>query len=166
MYIELHASSAFSFLDGASLPEALVERAAALGYPALALLDRDGVYGAPRFHLAAKKAGLKAIVGAELTMATRGSSPRSSVPGPRSSILDPRSADQIFKLPVLIESPQGYKNLCRLLTMAKLRAPKGEGALTLDEIDGQTAGLIALGGRALLSGARVGVGGAGHPPPP
>jgi error-prone DNA polymerase len=86
MYIELHASSAFSFLDGASLPEALVERAAALGYPALALLDRDGVYGAPRFHLAAKKAGLKAIVGAELTIATRGSSPRSPVPGPRSSV--------------------------------------------------------------------------------
>ena len=68
MYIELHASSAFSFLDGASLPEALVDRAAALGYPALALLDRDGVYGAPRFHLAAKRAGLKAIIGAELTM--------------------------------------------------------------------------------------------------
>ena len=66
MYIELHASSAFSFLDGSSLPEALVERAAALGYSAIALLDRDGVYGAPRFHLAAKKAGLKAITGAEL----------------------------------------------------------------------------------------------------
>ena len=60
VYIELHASSAFSFLDGASLPEALVDRAAALGYPALALLDRDGVYGAPRFHLAAKRAGLEA----------------------------------------------------------------------------------------------------------
>ena len=68
MYIELHASSAFSFLDGASLPEALVDRAAALGYPALALLDRDGVYGAPRFHLAAKRAGIKAIIGAELTI--------------------------------------------------------------------------------------------------
>ena len=53
MYIELHAASAFSFLQGASLPEALVERAAALGYPALALLDADGVYGAPRFHKAA-----------------------------------------------------------------------------------------------------------------
>ena len=73
MYIELHAASAFSFLDGASLPEALVARAAALGYPALALLDRDGVYGAPRFHVAAKKAGLKAIIGAELTIAVRGS---------------------------------------------------------------------------------------------
>ena len=53
MYIELHAASAFSFLQGASLPETLVERAAALGYPALALLDADGVYGAPRFHKAA-----------------------------------------------------------------------------------------------------------------
>src|SRR5215831_10531091 len=72
-YVELHTSSAFSFLDGASLPEALVERAAALGYPALALLDRDGVYGAPRFHLAAKQAGIKAIIGAELTIGTRDS---------------------------------------------------------------------------------------------
>jgi len=68
-YIELHASSAFSFLDGASLPEALVERAAALGYPALALLDRDGVYGVPRFHKAAVAAGIKPIIGAELTIA-------------------------------------------------------------------------------------------------
>ena len=68
MYIELHASSAFSFLDGASLPETLIERAAALGYPSLALLDRDGVYGVPRFHRARHAAGLKAIVGAELTV--------------------------------------------------------------------------------------------------
>ena len=68
MYVELHAASAFSFLQGASLPEALVERAAALGYPAIALLDADGVYGAPRFHKAAKQAGLKAIIGAELTI--------------------------------------------------------------------------------------------------
>src|SRR5262245_8711592 len=68
MYIELHAASAFSFLQGASLPETLVERAAALGYPALALLDADGVYGAPRFHKAAQRAGLKAIIGAELTI--------------------------------------------------------------------------------------------------
>ena len=72
MYVELHAASAFSFLDGASLPEALVERAAELGYPALALLDRDGLYGAPRFHLAAKRVGIKAIIGAELTVAEPG----------------------------------------------------------------------------------------------
>ncbi len=67
-YIELHTSSAFSFLDGASLPGTLIDRAAELGYPALALLDRDGVYGAPQFYRAAKAAGIKAIVGAELTI--------------------------------------------------------------------------------------------------
>ena len=68
MFIELHCSSAFSFLEAASLPEVLIERAAALGYPALALVDRDGVYGAPRFHKAARAAGIKAIIGCELTM--------------------------------------------------------------------------------------------------
>ncbi len=67
-YIEIHAASAFSFLQGASLPEAIVDRAADLGYPALALLDRDGVYGAPRFHKAALAAGIKPIIGAELTI--------------------------------------------------------------------------------------------------
>ena len=67
-YIELHTASAFSFLQGASLPEALVDRAADLGYPALALLDRDGVYGAPRFHKAARAAGIRPIIGAELTI--------------------------------------------------------------------------------------------------
>ena len=72
MYVELHAASAFSFLQGASLPETLVERAAALGYPALALLDRDGVYGAPRFHKAALAAGIRPIIGAELTIGAGG----------------------------------------------------------------------------------------------
>jgi error-prone DNA polymerase len=140
MYVELHAASAFSFLDGASLPEALIERAAALGYPAVALLDRDGVYGAPRFHLAARRAGIKAIIGAELTMGIG-------------------TGASVFRLPVLIESREGYRNLCRLITRMKLRAPKGEGALTLDEIDGRAAGLIALVGRSALSGPRFGVGG-------
>jgi len=68
VYIELHAASAFSFLQGASLPEALVDRAAELGYSAIALLDRDGVYGIPRFHKAALAAGVRPIVGAELTV--------------------------------------------------------------------------------------------------
>ncbi len=67
-YIELHAASAFSFLEAASLPEALVDRAAELGYPAVALLDRNGVHGAPRFHKAALAAGLRPIVGAEVTI--------------------------------------------------------------------------------------------------
>ncbi len=67
MFIELHSRSAFSFLEGASLPEDLIARCAQLGMPAMALLDRDGVYGAPRFYMAAKKAGIKAHLGAEIT---------------------------------------------------------------------------------------------------
>src|SRR6185437_10568425 len=163
-YVELHAASAFSFLDGASLPEALIERAAALDYPALALLDRDGVYGAPRFHLAAKKAGLKAIIGAELTLSIEARRPTSDVResgicDPRFSVVGLRPSGSVLRLPVLVESPRGYKNLCRLLTTMKLGAPKGEGALTFEEIDGYASGLIVLGGRAMLSGARFGVGG-------
>ena len=68
VYIELHTSSAFSFLRAASLPETLIDRAATLGYPAVGLLDRDGVSGAPRFHKAALAAGLKPLIGAELTI--------------------------------------------------------------------------------------------------
>ena len=142
-YIELHTASAFSFLRGASLPEALVEEAARLEYPALALLDRDGVYGAPRFHKAAKAAGIKPIIGAELTIAP---------PSPRLGQGD-------WLLPVLCESAQGYRNLCKLITTMKLRAPKGEGALTLDELAGKTGGLVALVGRAALDTRWFGVGG-------
>src|SRR5678809_1214002 len=111
MYIELHTASAFSFLDGASLPEALIDQAARYGYSAIALLDRDGVYGAPRFHRAAIAAGLRPILGAELTL------------------------NASFRLPVLIESQEGYQNLCRLVTRMKMRAPKGEGSLTLADLD-------------------------------
>ncbi len=135
MYLELHTASAFSFLAGASLPETLIKRAADLGYPALALLDRDGVYGAPQLFRAAKAAGLKAIVGSELT-----------VRGP-------------WTLPVLVSSQTGYQNLCRLITQAKRDAPKGESRLTLEDLDGHTSGLIALVGRQALVAERHGVGG-------
>jgi error-prone DNA polymerase len=138
-YIELHTASAFSFLQGASLPESIVERAADLGYPAVALLDRDGVYGAPRFHKAAAAAGLRAIIGAELTVGNL--ELRSEKEGGQSNFL---------LLPVLCESPEGYRNLCRLITRMHLRAPKGEGALTLDDLEGSTAGLVALAGRRAL----------------
>src|SRR5271167_2876333 len=67
MYIELHSRSAFSFLEGASLPEDLVAACANLNMPAMALLDRDGVYGSPRFYMAGKKAKIKAHIGAEVT---------------------------------------------------------------------------------------------------
>jgi error-prone DNA polymerase len=145
MYIELHAASAFSFLQGASLPETLVERAAALGYPALALLDADGVYGAPRFHKAAKQVGIKAIIGAELTVKPQTPNPKFQIP--------------TWRLPVLVDTQEGYKNLCRLVTRMKMRAAKGEGALALDEFEGSTTGLIALAGRPILDVAHYGVGG-------
>jgi error-prone DNA polymerase len=144
-YIELHSASAFSFLQGASLPEALVDRAADLGYSALALLDRDGVYGAPRFHKAAVAAGLKPIIGAELTIGPAG--------------IGEAGGTGSWMLPVLCESQQGYQNLCRLITRMKLRAPKGEGALDLEELNGSTHGLVALVGRPALDGRRYGVGG-------
>src|ERR1700704_1926164 len=139
MYVELHASSAFSFLQGASLPEALADRAAALGYSAMALLDRDGVYGAPRFHKAALAAGVRPIIGAELTIAE---STKSEVRSTSDS--DFRLHDSNFLLPVLCESADGYRNLCQLITRMKMRAPKGEGALALEELDGCTAGLVAI----------------------
>jgi error-prone DNA polymerase len=145
-YVELHTASAFSFLQGASLPEALVDRAAGLDYPALALLDRDGVYGAPRFHKAASAAGIKPIIGAELTVAAR-------------HLSNGAGARPTFVLPVLCESAEGYRTLCRLITRMKLRAPKGEGALTLEDFEGHTRGLIALAGRATLDTHRFGVGG-------
>ena len=149
-YIELHTASAFSFLQGASLPEALVDRAADLGYSSIALLDRDGVYGAPRFHKAARAAGVRPIIGAELTIEGAGGAGKPGVAGKASGGGRP---GQSFALPLLCESAEGYRNLCRLITRMKLRAPKGEGALTLDELEGMTGGLIALAGRAALHGA-------------
>src|SRR4051812_45846202 len=145
-YVELHAASAFSFLQGASLPETLVERAAALGYPALALLDADGVYGAPRFHKAATQAGIKAIIGAELTIREAGRAGKAD-------------GAQEWRLPVLVESQAGYQNLCRLVTRMKMRAPKGQGALAIEELEGFTSGLVALAGRPMLNASRHGVGG-------
>ena len=132
-----------------------MERAAALGYPALALLDADGVYGAPRFHKAARQAGLKAIIGAELTIVTTSHIPHPASKNNRQSSV----ANHRWALPVLVESQEGYRNLCRLVTRMKLRAPKDADALTLDELEGSTAGLVALGGRALLDTRHYGVGG-------
>jgi len=160
-YIELHTSSAFSFLRAASAPETLVERAATLGYPAVALLDRDGVSGAPRFHKAALAAGLRPLIGAELTIETvaRNQVDRDITKSRTSIPESPAHEIATFHLPVLVSSQEGWRNLCRLLSRMKLRAPKGEGALGIDELDGFTTGLIALPGRALLSAERYGVGG-------
>ncbi|HSK08032.1 MAG TPA: error-prone DNA polymerase [Vicinamibacterales bacterium] len=165
MYIELHTASAFSFLDGASLPEALVDRAAEHGYPALALLDRDGLYGAPRFHKAATAAGIRPIVGAELTIASGQWPVDSGQRDKKTGDSGERAAGSRqppaagWSLPVLVASREGYQNLCRLVTRMKMRAPKGEGALALEDLDGATRGLVALVGREALCGSRHGVGG-------
>lgn len=121
-FVELHTRSAFSFLRGASKPEQLAQQAGALGMSALALCDRDGVYGAPRLFAAAKEHGLRAIVGAELTM------------------LDGTV------LPVLVANRTGYQNLCRLITRAKLRGTKTEAPVAWDDLQEFAEGLVCLTG--------------------
>jgi DNA polymerase III alpha subunit len=137
-YIELHARSAFSFLHGASTPEDLIAAGAELEIPAMALLDRDGVYGAPRFHMAAKKSGIKAHVGAEIAV--------SSFKFQVSSLKN----REVFYLPLLVRNRRGYQNLCRLTTLMKLRVPKhakpGECAVTRDELAAYAEGLVCLTG--------------------
>ena len=123
-YVELHARSAFSFLRAASLPEELAGAAAELGFAAMAVVDRDGLYGAPRFHFAAKKAGVRAHIGAEVTC-TDGT---------------------IY--PLLVRNRVGYRNLCHLITRMKLRAKKNEGAATREEIAEHAEGLVCLVGQA------------------
>src|ERR1700719_3277636 len=152
MYIELHARSAFSFLEGASLPEEMAGMCARYGMPAMALLDTDGVYGAPRFHLAAKKIGIKAHIGAEVTANL---SPHFSAPLRASS--DVAKGDQQlrtkgfsgalchrgeFRLHLLVSSRAGYQNLCRLITKMKLRAKKGEGSVHAEEVEEHAEGLV------------------------
>src|SRR5713226_3243068 len=162
MYIELHARSAFSFLEGASLPEVLITTCANLDMPAMALLDRDGVYGAPRFHMAAKKAGIRAHIGAEVTCEffspLRHKSIEKTISDCRFQIADlkTRKSKSIcnlqseicnsFRLPLLASSRAGYQNLCRLITKMKLRAKKGEGAARAEELQEHAAGLICLTG--------------------
>src|SRR5262249_2440147 len=119
MYIELHARSAFSFLEGASAPEQLIATGRQLQMPAMALLDRAGVYGAARFHLAAQNARIKAHIGAEVTCESF--SPR------RLSV--PLCLHGESRLPLLVATRSGHQNLCRLLTRMKLRAKKDEGAV-------------------------------------
>ena len=121
-YIELHAHSAFSFLEGASVPEELAGACAEFGMPAMALVDRNGLYGAPRFHMAARKAGVRAHIGSEITCASGRT------------------------YPLLAETREGYQNLCRLVTRMKLRSKKGEGAALPEEFGEFSEGLVCLTG--------------------
>src|SRR5881396_1797997 len=131
-YVELHCHSAYSFLDGASLPEELAVRAAELGYPALALTDHDGVYGSLEFAHAAKHFGVRPITGAELTL-TDGS-----------------------HVTLLVETQQGYANLCRLITAAHAQTrlpgresqPPADPALDQALLEELNEGLVCLSGCA------------------
>jgi len=143
MYVELHSRSAFSFLEGTSLPEELVAACAGLNMSAMALLDRDGVYGAPRFHMAAKKAGAKAHIGTEVTTVCGASECRSRhLERSKGSLF----LNGSFRLPLLISSRVGYQNLCRLITKMKLLAKKDEGAIREEELEEHADGLICLTG--------------------
>jgi len=123
-YIELHACSAFSFLRGASFPEQLAETAAELAMPAMALLDRNGVYGAQRFSVTAREHNVRPIIGCELSM------------------------EDGTILPVLVANRTGYKNLCQLLTQAHLRSEKGKCAIQWNELPQFAEGLVVLLGSA------------------
>src|SRR5215472_5913525 len=126
-YVELHASSAFSFLRGGSFPEQLAEVAAELEMPAIALCDRNGVYGAQRFSVAAREHSVRPIVGAELSMEDGGI------------------------LPVLVENRAGYKNLSELLTQAHLRSEKGKCEIEWDELPQFAEGLVGLFNESLIT---------------
>jgi error-prone DNA polymerase len=166
MYIELHSRSAFSFLEGSSLPEELAGMCGRFQMPAMALLDADGVYGAPRFHLAMKKLGMKAHIGAEVTCAVFsgngatklpiadcqlpiGTNPTSNARPTKSKIDNRKLAlGNSFRFPLLVASRPGYQNLCRMITKMKLRGKKGEGAVCEQEMEEHSGGLICLTGGA------------------
>jgi error-prone DNA polymerase len=146
-YVELHCRSAFSFLEGASVPEEMASACAEAGMPAAALLDAHGVYGAPRFHFAMKKLGLKAHIGAEIQF------PVSSFQFPaRTAVNRPletgnRKLETGSRLPLLAASRTGYQNLCRLITRAKLRVSKDAEACAAEaELQEFSGGLVCLTG--------------------
>jgi error-prone DNA polymerase len=154
-YVELRARSAFSFLEGATAPEELADCAAALGYQAIALGDRDGLYGAPRFYQAARQSGLRAIVGAELTL-------------DETIFSDAEAAGtEPARLYVLVPDRERYKNLCRLITASKLRIvgrnadgspkypAKGDSRVTIEDLERFGRGMIALAGSATSPLARL-----------
>ncbi len=135
-YVELHAASAFSFLDAASLPEQLVERAVGLGMPAMALLDRNGLYGSARFHTSAKRNGIRGHVGAEIAVSSFGSrlTPPAWVPH--------QHKPEPPRLSLLCESRAGYQNLCQLITQFKMReTTKAEGSATFNDLEQYASGL-------------------------
>ncbi|MBB5345736.1 DNA polymerase III subunit alpha [Tunturibacter empetritectus] len=140
-YVELHATSAFSFLQGASQPEQLVERAVTLEMPAMALLDHNGVYGSARFHTSAKRNKIQAHIGAEVGVSSFGL--RLTPP----EWLPHQHPQEPARLPLLCESREGYQNLCQLITQFKMREKtKEEGAANFEDLQQYASGLICLTG--------------------
>jgi error-prone DNA polymerase len=154
-YVELHAASAFSFLEGASQPEELTKRAGELEMPAMALLDRNGVYGVARFHTSAKRNGVRAHIGAEIAVASHPSEQRPLAGDPESFgerlrpawWLPHQYAAEPARVALLCESRAGYQNLSQLVTQFKLREKgKCEGAATQDDLQQYSSGLVCLTG--------------------
>ncbi|MDX1582791.1 MAG: PHP domain-containing protein, partial [Thermoanaerobaculia bacterium] len=143
-YVELRANSAFSFLEGASLPEDLVDQAAKHDLPAMALLDINGVYGAPRFYTAAKKAGIRALVGAELVLENP-ESPAPSLRLVKAHTIGSRHEGHP-RLTLLVRNREGYRNLCRLITAGASKHPKGEAKFDWPLIEQHLDGLHCLSG--------------------
>jgi error-prone DNA polymerase len=141
-YAELHCHSNFSFLDGASHPEELVETAAELGLSAVALTDHDGMYGVVRFAQAAKELGIPALYGAELSI---------GLSGPQNGFADPEGTHLLL----LAKQQQGYTRLCRAITDGQLAedrdAEKGKPVYDLDQLVAEVAGHCVV-----LTGCRKG----------
>ena len=148
-YVPLWCKSNFSFLEGASHPDELVERAHALGLPALALTDRDGVQGMVRAHVKARELGVSLIVGAEVTIDAEVAAADAAGVVPGSTGVTPAPTSTCV---LLAMNRTGYANLCRLITTGRLRRPKGESCVTWPEVCARAEGLIALwgGDRSLL----------------
>ena len=140
-YIELHASSAFSFLEAGSQPEGLIHAAVELEMPAMALLDRNGFYGSARFHSSAKTNGIRAHIGAEIAVTDLGERLQPAVWLPHQQKAQP------VRVPLLCASQTGYQNLCQMITRFKMReAHKCEGSALVADLAEFSGGLLCLTG--------------------
>jgi len=130
-YVPLWCKTNFSFLEGASHPDELIARAHELGYPAIGVTDRDGVYGVVRAHLAAQELGLHVCFGSEVSL------------------------DDGTTIVLLASNREGYANLCRLITRGRIRQPKGKCSVDYEEVCEHAKGLLALwgGDRSALASA-------------
>ena len=155
-YAVLWCKSNFSFLEGASHPDELVEQAHALGVQALALTDRDGVHGAVRAHVKARELGVSLIVGAEVTIGTEDTTATATASAAATDTAAPGipagTPPPTSTCVLLATNRTGYANLCRLITAGRLRRPKGESCVSWSEVCARADGLVALlgGDRSVL----------------